>query len=161
LRIPQAALLLIVLSAALSAPPAVAETGPSIRTKPGDRCPVCGMFVSKFPSWTAAIVFADGASAVFDGPKDLFTFYHDLRSYDPSREVSSIAAISVLDYYAVAAIDGRKAYYVQGSDVSGPMGSELIPFAELAAAEEFKRDHGGKSVLTFDAVTPEVLKRLR
>jgi len=40
-------------------------------------------------------------------------------------------------------------------------GSDLIPFAELSAAEELKRDHAGKSVLTFDAVTPEALKRLR
>ena len=41
------------------------------------------------------------------------------------------------------AIDGRSAHYVVGSDVTGPMGKELIPFATREAALEFSKDHGG------------------
>ena len=37
-----------------------------------DKCPVCGMFVHKYPKWVAEIIFKDGTHAVFDGPKDTY-----------------------------------------------------------------------------------------
>ena len=51
------------------------------------------------------------------------------------------------DYYALEPIDGRTAFYVVGSDVFGPMGKELIPFAQRAQAEEFLKDHKGRAIL--------------
>ncbi len=36
------------------------EVGP-ITPKPTDKCPVCGMFVSKYPDWVAQVVYRDGA----------------------------------------------------------------------------------------------------
>jgi nitrous oxide reductase accessory protein NosL len=53
-----------------------------------------------------------------------------------------------------------KAFFVIGSDVHGPMGRELIPFGKPTDAEEFRRDHKGKSVLRFSDVTPAVIKGL-
>jgi nitrous oxide reductase accessory protein NosL len=41
------------------------------------------------------------------------------------------------------------------------MGSELVPFATLSDAREFKKDHKGKSVLTFKEVTPGILNSLK
>jgi nitrous oxide reductase accessory protein NosL len=40
------------------------------------------------------------------------------------------------------------------------MGQEPIPFAMEADAREFMKDHAGKEVLPFAAVTPELLKGL-
>jgi copper chaperone NosL len=37
-----------------------------------DKCPVCGMFIFKYPDWTSAVIFKDGSRAFFDGPKDMF-----------------------------------------------------------------------------------------
>ena len=62
------------------------------------------------------------------------------------------------DYYSVAAIDGRKAFYVIGSDVRGPMGKELVPFAKKADADAFLKDHRGQKVLRFDEITPATLQ---
>ena len=39
---------------------------------PGERCPVCGMFVAPHPTWVASLRRPDGALEYFDGPKDLF-----------------------------------------------------------------------------------------
>ena len=39
-----------------------------------EKCPVCGMFVAKYPDWLAGLRFEDGTRAVFDGAKDLFKF---------------------------------------------------------------------------------------
>ena len=131
-------------------------------TKPADRdkCPVCGMFVVKYPDWVAEVAFKDGSYAVFDGPKDLFKFLLDLKQYAPGKRQSDIDRVFVTDYYAVSHIDGRSAFYVLGSDVYGPMGKELIPFAREPDAREFLKDHGATRILHFNDITPAVVKEL-
>lgn len=135
------------------------STGPA-KPAPTDKCPVCGMFVAKYPDFVGRLDFKDGTYAFFDGVKDMMKYYFDLPKYNPGKKLADIAAISVTDYYALTLIDGLKAYYVIGSDVYGPMGKELIPFQAEAAAKEFLQDHNGKSILTFDAIKPATLAGL-
>lgn len=147
-------------AAALAAAPArAADAGPVVPA-PADKCPVCGMFVARYPDWVAGLRFADGSHAVFDGAKDLFRFWLEPARYLPGRTRADVVRMFVTDYYAVTPVDARAAWYVVGSDVTGPMGHELVPFASEAAAREFLRDHHGRRVLRFDEVTPELLKEL-
>jgi nitrous oxide reductase accessory protein NosL len=125
-----------------------------------DKCPVCGMFVAKYPDFLAEILFKDGSSAFFDGTKDMFKYYFNLKKYQPSKEISDIDSIYVTDYYHLALIDGLPAYYVLGSDIYGPMGREFIPFEKEADAKEFMKDHHGKSVLRLNEINEEVIKSL-
>jgi copper chaperone NosL len=125
-----------------------------------DKCPVCGMFINKYPDWTSAIVYKDSALAFFDGPKDMFKYLLDLKHYNPSRKTEDIDAIWVLDYYTVSPINAKTAWYVLGSDVFGPMGRELIPLEKESEAKEFLKDHNAKKILKFNEVTPEVIKTL-
>jgi len=143
-----------VFTTALAAPPA--SPAPSAK----DKCQVCGMFVAKYPDWTAAVSFKDGATLFFDGAKDLFTWYHNMKKYTPARTLAAISAIRVKDYYALKPIDARQALFVIGSDVFGPMGKELVPFEKAADAEAFLKDHRGKKILRFDEITPAILKTL-
>ena len=141
-------------------------TGFSAELKPrkpgaGDKCPVCGMFVAKYTEFAAQIQFRDGTAFFFDGPKDLFTYYLALDRNKPGRKAADVAAVFVTSYYSVAPIDGFKAFYVAGSDVNGPMGRELVPFATEAEAREFRKDHKGKAILRFRAITPAVIKGLQ
>jgi nitrous oxide reductase accessory protein NosL len=145
---------LLVFTAVLAAPPAL--PAPSAK----DKCPVCGMFVAKFPDWTASATFKDGATLFFDGAKDLFTWYHNTKKYTPARNQAAISAIRVKDYYALKTIDARQALFVIGSDVFGPMGKELVAFGIAADAEAFLKDHRGKRILRFDEITPAILKTL-
>lgn len=131
------------------------------KPSPRDKCAVCGMFVAKYPDWVASIAFRDGSLAFFDGPKDLFKYYHDLRKYNPVKKISDILSVQVSDYYALEPIDAFNAYYVLGSDVYGPMGRELIPFSTETDAVEFLKDHKGKRIVTFRDITPEVLRDLQ
>ena len=130
--------------------------------KPGprDKCPVCGMFVAKYPDFIAAIAFRNGSYAYFDGAKDMFKFYFDTGKYNPGTSRSEIESVIVTDYYSLAPIDGFKASYVVGSDVYGPMGKELIPFEKRSDAEGFMKDHKGKKVLLFRDVTPSIMRDL-
>jgi len=141
----------------------VAGAGQQDLISPGarDKCPVCGMFVARYPDWTGMIVYRNDVRVYFDGPKDLFTYYLNPGKYDPARKRADIAALYVKDYYSLASIDGKRAIYVIGSNLLGPMGKELIPFARNADAEGFLKDHQGKAILRFDEVTPATLKDLR
>ena len=118
------------------------------------------MFVSKYPDWVATVTFKDSTSLYFDGAKDFFTWYLNMQKYTPARKQADIAAITVNDYYSLKQVDAKQASYVIGSDVYGPMGKELVPFAKLADAHAFVKDHKGKMVLRFSDVTPRVLNSL-
>ncbi len=125
-----------------------------------DKCPVCGMFVAKYPDWTAVMLFGDDSRVFFDGAKDMFKYYLNPKRYGQSRSMSQVRGIKVMDYYSLTHIDGREAFYVLGSDVYGPMGRELIPFGKRPDAEEFLRDHKGTRILRFNDVTQALLKEL-
>jgi len=144
----------------LSASPLWAAEQAPVKPGAGDKCPVCGMFVAKYQDWIAEIVFSDGSVVFFDGVKDMLKYYFNLKKYNPSKTQAGIRSIFVMDYYAVEFIDGRKAFYVSGSDAYGPMGKELIPFEREAQAQEFLKDHKGKAVLRFDRIDAEVIKGL-
>jgi nitrous oxide reductase accessory protein NosL len=127
------------------------------RPGPREKCPVCGMFVAKYPDWQAVLHFADGSRAVFDGAKDLFKFLLEPGQYLPSRRREHVVSLFVTDYYSLSLIEARTAWFVLGSDVYGPMGRELVPFAKRAEAEEFRLDHHGSAILAFGEVTAEIL----
>lgn len=124
---------------------------------PRDTCPVCGMFVAKYPDWIATVLFADGKADHFDGAKDFFKYLAEIGKYAPGRTIADIAGMGVTDYYSVARIDARTALYAIGSDVLGPMGHELVPLMTEADATEFMTDHVGKRLLRFDEVAMPLL----
>lgn len=124
------------------------------------KCPVCGMFVAKYPDWTATARFRDGSTSYYDGPKDMFSHYFATGRYTPGKLQSDITGLAVKEYYSLTMIDARAAFYVIGSDVYGPMGSELIPFKSEKDAHSFKLDHKGKKVLRFNEITLQTLKTL-
>lgn len=123
-----------------------------------DRCPVCGMFVAPYKAWVAEVVFKDGTYAVFDGPKDMFKYYLNLRKYDSARKRSDIAGVFVTEYYSAKIMDAQTLFFVKGSSVFGPMGAELIPVASMEEARTFMHDHGGNKILRFNDVTLEMLR---
>jgi copper chaperone NosL len=127
---------------------------------PKDKCPVCGMFVAKYPDFAAQIQFRDGSIFHFDGAKDMFKYYLNLSRYAPGKKPADITAVFVTNYYELTLTDGLTAYFVVGSDVYGPMGRELISFARESEARDFLKDHKGKSIIRFRDVTPAVLKPL-
>ncbi|MES9854888.1 MAG: nitrous oxide reductase accessory protein NosL [Candidatus Thiodiazotropha sp. L084R] len=97
---------------------------------------------------------------MFDGAKDLFKYLLELSKWAPNHQASEIENIGVTEYYSLTRIDARKAYYVIGSDILGPMGHELIPLESREEAEEFKLDHQGVSILVFDQVKKRLLLNL-
>ena len=130
--------------------------------KPGakDLCPVCGMLVSKYPNWVATIVYKDGHAHHFDGAKDMFKFWFEPAKYAAGHKREDMAAIWVTDFYNLQPVDARKAFYVIGSDVLGPMGHEFVPLLSREDAADFLKEHKGRRILTFEQVTKDLPLKL-
>ena len=122
------------------------------------KCPVCGMFVAKYPKWAAQIELKNGHNHYFDGVKDMMKFYFNPLKYEHSHAKDDIVKINATDYYSLELIDAKKAFYVLGSNVYGPMGEELIPFKNEDEAKKFMLDHFGKKVVGFDEIKEEMVK---
>ena len=116
-----------------------------------DKCPVCGMFLYKYPRWVARIEYGNKKLS-FDGVKDMMKYYF--------KHKKNIRVMLVQDYYSQETINAKEAYYVIGSDVYGPMGNELIAFKDKKEAKRFALDHRAKKILSFDAITPNIVYAL-
>jgi len=115
-----------------------------------EKCPVCGMFLYKYPRWITRINY-EGKSLGFDGIKDMMKFYFEHQE--------GITEILVQDYYTQKTINAKEAFFVLGSDVYGPMGEELISFIDKRSAKRFSLDHRGKKVVKFSAIRVEDVYR--
>ncbi len=116
-----------------------------------DKCPVCGMFLYKYPRWVARIKYAK-RDVSFDGIKDMMKYYFEHKK--------GIKVLLVQEYYTQKTINAKKAYFVLGSDVYGPMGNELIAFKDKNSAKKFFLDHKGKKILRFDEITENDVYKL-
>jgi len=120
------------------------------------KCPVCGMFVAKYPKW-AALIEVNGKKHYFDGVKDMMKFY--IFDGDFPYDRSKIKKMKVTNFYTLEAIDAKDAFYVVHSKVLGPMGNELIPFKTKKEAQNFIKDHGGE-IIEFKDITPKLVMAL-
>jgi nitrous oxide reductase accessory protein NosL len=129
----------------------VQEKAKKIDIHKDEKCPVCGMFVYKYPKW-ATQIFYENKHYSFDGVKDMMKYYFSHQK--------GIKEILVRDYYTQKVIDATKAFYVIGSDIYGPMGNELIAFSDEKSAKVFYFDHRAKKVLRFDEITSDLVHSL-
>jgi nitrous oxide reductase accessory protein NosL len=122
-------------------------------------CGKCGMYPAKYPRWQAQMIFKDGSMTPFDGCKCLFNFLFAMEKFDKTHSPEDLAVAWVKDFNSGTWINAADAHYVVGSDMMGPMGKELIPFADNAAAMQFNQEQGG-TMMEYGAITPDVLATL-
>jgi copper chaperone NosL len=122
-------------------------------------CGKCGMYPAQYPRWQAQIIFKDGTMTPFDGCKCLYNFLFAMEKFDQKHSRDDVEVAWVKDFNSGAWINAADAYYVVGSNMMGPMGKELIPFADQAAAKEFSGEQGG-TLMAYGDITPDVLKTL-
>lgn len=127
------------------------KIGDTITVTKDEKCPVCGMFAYKYPKWAAQIFYKDTHFS-FDGVKDMMKYYFGHKE--------GISKMLVTDYYSQKAIDATKAFYVIGSDVYGPMGDELIPFAKESEAKTFYMDHKAAKTVSFEDIREKEVYKL-
>ncbi len=122
-------------------------------------CGKCGMYPAQYPRWQAQIIFKDGSMTPFDGCKCMYNFLFAMDKSDQKHSRDDVEVAWVKDFDNSTWINAVDAYYVVGSSMMGPMGKELIPFADQAAAMKFNQEQGG-TVMAYAEITPDVLKTL-
>jgi copper chaperone NosL len=116
-------------------------------------CGNCGMKSLDYPQWHVKKVATQTAAlSYYCSPRCMF-----LQVNQANSPVNSTDSLFVVEYYDQHFIDARKAYYVIDSDISGPMGSDLVPLADQKAASYFLEEHKGKKIVQFTEVTNEIL----
>jgi len=133
------------------------STNKTINVPKDSKCPVCGMFVTKYPKWVATIKLKEKLH-YFDGVKDMMKFY--IFDVDFPYNRKEIESISVTDFYTLKEINAKEAFYVIGSNIFGPMGDELIPFIDQKSADNFMHEHKGKKVLNFTDISSTLVMGL-
>ncbi len=129
----------------------------TIKVAKDSKCPVCGMFIEKYPKWVAYMKI-NKRDFYFDGVKDMMKYYIFDVDFPYNRD--NIKDIKVTDFYTLKEIDAKEAFYVIGSDIYGPMGDELIPFEREKEAKNFIKEHNGDKILKFKEITPKLIMAL-
>jgi len=120
-----------------------------------DICPVCGMYPARYPKNKCQIQTKNKEVFHFCSTQCLFSFLADSAKY-AGKDVSPFL-LWVIDFENGAWISGRTAYYVIGSNQSGPMGKEAFAFDKNEDAKKFTAAYSGKSVI-FQGVTVDKIK---
>ncbi len=136
---------LILLFLAMIAAPIVA--------KDSGRCVRCGMIIADNPQWEGRMHKEGEQRIVFCSPKCLLLT-------NPADKDHNGIKLELKDYYSTKFIDATSAWYVGGSDIMGPMGPDLIPFADKKSAEEFLQEHHGNGLYSYTDLTGEKIKEL-
>lgn len=101
--------------------------------QPSDRCAHCGMHIAG--DWLTSGATHAGHDVQFDTPKCLFAWL--------AGDGAGATSVWVTEYYGRTHHDIEGLFYLDGSDVMGPMGADLIPIDGRDRADAFARDHGG------------------
>lgn len=117
------------------------------------RCAQCGMRIEGTSRWRAGLTTRGGEKLSFDAPKCM------LRTLVSARGRGARDAW-VLEYYGGHRIRAAAATFVTGSDVLGPMGPDLVPLADRAAAERFAVDHGNRALVRLGEIDLRLLDAL-
>ena len=115
------------------------------------RCAQCGMYADGAPAWRGDAEDAQGHTLAFCSPKCLLRHR--------AAHAGEIRNARLRDYYGQAERPVTELWYVRGSDLRSPMGDDLVPLGDEAAATEFAADHGGEA-LSFESIDGTVLQSL-
>jgi nitrous oxide reductase accessory protein NosL len=116
--------------------------------KKEERCMNCGMKIDRASAWRAELVRADGSIAEFDSPRCALLAWR-------SGKVQG-KTLRVQEYYDRTFRDAAGLRFVEGGDVTGPMGADFVP-VDPSRATKFIQDHGADRALSLDEITVAVL----
>jgi len=126
----------------------------------GTTCIVRHIKVYKDPAWVAKIELKNGKKIFFSSPKSMFEFYFrpgkwfdiGVKSEDDFKD------ILVTDFKTLKPVKAKGAFYIYGTNVTGPAGDDLVAFDSYAEAEEFSKKHNGKRILGFRDVSDALVR---
>lgn len=111
------------------------------------------MYADTNAAWTAGATSRSGDEEQFDSPKCMLRW----RLSDAGRGAREVW---VTEYYSQSRTPAADVLFVEGSDVVGPMGKDMVPVKGREEAERFRREHHGRRVLSLDRIDAAALRAL-
>ena len=123
-------------------------------------CLVRHFKVYKDPKWVAKIELQNGKKVFFSSPKSMFEFYFSPgKWFDVGvKSEKDFKDILVTDFETLKPVKAKGAFYIYGTNVTGPAGDDLIAFDSYAAAEKFSKKHNGKRILGFRDISDALIR---
>jgi copper chaperone NosL len=103
-----------------------------VACRQGARCATCGMRLDPASTWVSYVTVG-GKELAFDTPRCAFGSW---------RRATTATGARFREYYSQELRPADSLRFVEGSDVVGPMGPDLVPVATENAGR-FARDHNG------------------
>ena len=140
---------------------AVILLGATIEFTKDSTCLIRKIKVYNAPEWVSSIKVRSGETIFFSTPKSMFEFYfqpgkwpeYNVKSNDDMR-------IYVTNFNTLQKIVAQEAYFVYGTNKTGPAGDDLPAFSSHKEAEEFAKKYNGKRVLDFAGVSDSLINLL-
>jgi len=131
----------------------------SLHLSASDRCPVCAMFPARQPRAAAAMTLKTGETYYFCSNGCLLRAWLRPTAY-LGKKKATIDRLVVLDYFSGKPIDARKATWIAGSDVVGPMGPAIVALDDAGQLAAFKKRHGGQTVFRFNQLDDALWRKI-
>ena len=140
---------------------AVILLGATMEFTKDSTCLIRKIKVYNAPEWVASIKVRSGEVIYFSTPKSMFEFYDQPGKW-PEYNVKSNddMLIHVTNFNTLQKIVAQEAYFVYGSNKTGPAGDDLPAFSSRKEAEEFAKKYNGKRVLDFAGVSDSLINLL-
>ncbi|TAH30076.1 MAG: hypothetical protein EAZ06_04520 [Cytophagales bacterium] len=116
-----------------------------------NRCVHCGMHTEKYEQWQGIIQDKGNTYSTCSPRCLLLTHIHNKKWVN--------ADLWLKDYYDQKKINAKKAFFVAGSKILGPMGSDFIPLTTKKDATLFLNDNQGKKIFTFDEIDMKIIQQ--
>jgi len=112
-----------------------------IHVEKDEKCPVCGMFVYKYPKWAARMNVTQNGNVMnhaFDGAKDMLKFYFNPAKWgNYTKSSDDDVTLLVSDYYTQEAIDGKKHFMSSAVMFMDRWGMNLSPLQHVKVLKYF------------------------
>jgi|SoiMethySBSTD1v2_1073268.scaffolds.fasta_scaffold275856_3 copper chaperone NosL len=106
------------------------------------RCATCGMKIDPASPWVSYVTI-DGKEQAFDTPSCAMAAWR--------KATPQVGGARFREYYSQELKPVGELRFVRGSDVTGPMGPDLVPVAAPTAGR-FARDHNGAPPQTAEQI---------
>jgi len=120
-----------------------------------DRCPVCGMKVSRYPKFSSAIQLEDRRTYYFCSNGCMLRTWLHPEIYLKAPKPALLLAI-VRDYFTGRQVDAKIVFWIAGSNIIGPMGPAFVAVQGDRSVKAFTTRHGGRRVFRLQELTDDL-----
>ncbi|MCP3876316.1 MAG: hypothetical protein GY699_24645 [Desulfobacteraceae bacterium] len=126
-----------------------------IKIEAHKECPLCGMYPALYPKFNCQIVFKDGSYEAFDSAIGLLIYLFFPKKLGIQSKL--VSKIYFKDYLKESWLEANNTFFVTGSEVMGPMGTEFLAIDSEQAASDLAKQEEGIDIIHFKKINQQYM----